>query len=131
MSPTKGLGVFTCVSLLRSTPGDLPYAPHSTFSGGLNWQLFSNWMLSADSVYISSMHILSQGRSVGATNPAVVGAHFLLNARLARRFTLGNRAGTHGEVFLAGENLTDRRFAYRPGYPIPGLNGMVGIRLNW
>jgi len=32
------------------------------------------------------------------------------------------------EVFVAGENLTDREFAYTPGYPIPGLNGLVGVR---
>jgi outer membrane cobalamin receptor len=131
MSPAHGLGVFAGISLLSATPGDLPYAPRSTFTGGFNWQLFSNWMLSADGVYISSMHILSQGRTVGATNQAVVGAHFLLNARLSRRFTLGNGTGTHGEAFLAGENLTDRNFAYRPGYPIPGLNGMAGVRLDW
>jgi iron complex outermembrane receptor protein len=60
-----------------------------------------------------------------------VGAHFLLNARLARRFALGGRAGQRGEVFLAGENLTNRNFAYRPGYPIPGVNGMAGVRLDW
>ena len=130
-SPAKELGLFTGVSLLRSSPGDLPYAPRSTFTGGVNWQLRPGWILSADGVYVSSMHVLSQGRTVGAGNPAVVGAHFLLNARLARRFALGGRAGQRGEVFLAGENLTNRNFAYRPGYPIPGVNGMAGVRLDW
>jgi hypothetical protein len=60
-----------------------------------------------------------------------VGAHFLLNVRLARRFALGGREDLRGELYLAGENLTDRRFAYRPGYPIPGLNGMAGLRVEW
>jgi iron complex outermembrane receptor protein len=130
-SPAKGLGLFAGVSLLRSSPGDLPYAPGSTFTGGVNWQLLPGWILSTDGVDVSSMHVLSQGRTVGATNPAIVGAHFLLNARLARRFTVGGRKNTRGEFYLAGENLTDRRFSYRPGYPVPGLNGMAGLRLEW
>jgi outer membrane cobalamin receptor len=130
-SPVKGLGLFTGVSLLRTSPGDLPYAPRSTFTGGLSWQLPSGWMVSTDGVYVSSMHVISQARTFGSANPAVVGAHFLLNARLSRRCTFNGRAGTHGEVFLAGENLTNRNFAYRPGYPIPGINGMAGVRVEW
>lgn len=129
--PARTLGVFAGVSLLRVTPAGLPYAPRHTLRGGLNWQFLPGWMLSADGAYASSMHVLSQGRQLGAANPQTVGAHFLLNARVSRRFVLGAGQKLHGEVYAAGENLTDRNFAYRPGYPIPGANGMVGVRIGW
>jgi iron complex outermembrane receptor protein len=74
---------------------------------------------------------LSETRFSSAANPYTVGAHFLLNARLARRFVWGSTGAHRAEAYLAGENLTDRRFAYQLGYPIPGINGMLGLRLEW
>ena len=130
-APTRQIAVFAGVSLLRTTPGDVPYAPRSTLTGGLNWQFASGWYASVDGSYASAMHVLTEARFSGAANPNMVGAHFLLNARLARRFAWGAAGARRAEAYLAGENLTDRRFAYQPGYPIPGLNGMLGLRLEW
>jgi hypothetical protein len=76
------------------------------------------------------MHVSSVGRSVGAVNPVRVGPQFLLNARLARRFSWGAGDAQRGEIYLSGENLTDRAFAYTPGYPIPGINWMLGFRFE-
>ena len=129
-APRKDLAMFAGVSLLRTTPDGLPYAPKGTVTGGCNWRIAAGWLLSADGVYVSSMHEATEARVAGAGNPAVVGAHFLLNARLARRFSWGARHPMHGEIYLAGENLTDRRFAYQPGYPIPGINFMFGLRFE-
>lgn len=38
--------------------------------------------------------------------------------------------GPRGEVYLAVENLGDRRYAYRPGYPMPERSGQVGVNLS-
>ena len=38
--------------------------------------------------------------------------------------------GPRGEVFVALENLGDRRYAYRPGYPMPGRSGQLGVRFS-
>jgi iron complex outermembrane receptor protein len=130
-APTKEIAVFAGVSLLRTTPGDVPYAPKSTLTGGLNWRLAPGWFASVDGSYASAMHVLTEARFSSAANPNIVGAHFLLNARLARRFAWGPAGAHRAEAYLAGENLTDRRFAYQPGYPIPGINGMLGLRLEW
>ena len=127
-SPMADLAFFAAASVLRTTPDGLPYSPRQTFTGGLNWRLAPGWLLSVDSTASSSMHVLSESRSAGSTNPIVVGANVLLNARLARRFAWGKH---HGEVYVAGENLTDRNYVYRPGYPMPGINGMAGLRLEW
>ena len=125
----QDLATFAGVSLLRTTPGGLPYAPKGTITGGLNWRITPGWLLSTDGVYVSSMHEASEARVAGVANPTVVGAHFLLNARLARRvFWRGQRI--HGEVYVAGENVTDRKFGYQPGYPIPGINFLLGLRLE-
>jgi iron complex outermembrane receptor protein len=77
------------------------------------------------------MHVLTEARFSGVGNPDTVGAHFLLNARLARRFAWGSTGAHRAEAYIAGENLTDRRFSYQPGYPIPGINGMLGLRMEW
>jgi outer membrane receptor protein involved in Fe transport len=131
ISPTDALAVSAGVSLLRASLDDLPYAPKRTFTGGLNWRFAPGWFVTADGTYVSSMHVESEARSTTASNPMVVGAQFLLNARLGRRFSWSAMHITRGECYLAGENLTDRRFAYRPGYPIPGVNFMAGTRLEW
>jgi outer membrane receptor protein involved in Fe transport len=125
-----GIGVFAAVALMRATPDDVPYAPKCTVTTGLNWRIAHGWFLSADSVYVSSMHQASVARVAGTPNPSTVGAQFLLNARLSRRFPLGAGGAMRGEVYLSGENLTDRDFAYQPGYPIPGINFMLGVRLE-
>ena len=67
------------------------------------------------------------GGSPGVRSPLprrrrTAGGFFLLNGRAARKVGAG-------EVFLAAENLTDERYEYRPGYPMPGINAMAG--LNW
>jgi iron complex outermembrane receptor protein len=36
-----------------------------------------------------------------------------------------------GEVYVAGENLTDTDYEYRPNYPMPGATCMVGIQLKF
>jgi iron complex outermembrane receptor protein len=129
-SPAEGLAVFLGAALLRTDPAGLPYAPKSTFTGGLNWRIARGWFLSTDGSYTSAMQVYSVGRSVGAANPVRVGPQFLLNARLARRFAWGAGGTDRGEIYLSGENLTDRRFTYTPGYPLPGINWMLGLRFE-
>jgi outer membrane cobalamin receptor len=127
-SPREDVAVFAAASTLSTKPGDLPYAPRRTYTGGLNWSFAPGWLASVDASYVSAMHILSVARSAGNTNPNTVGAHFLLNGRVARRFVWDSH---QAEVYLSGENLTDRDYAYRPGYPMPGINALVGLRFAW
>ncbi|MDD2763199.1 MAG: TonB-dependent receptor [Opitutaceae bacterium] len=126
--PGRNLALFAGLSLLRASIDDLPYAPKHSLSGGFNWRFASDWFLRIDGEYTAAMHVLSEARSAGTANPTKVGARFLLNARLARRFAWGAH---RVEVYLSGENLTDRNFAYRPGYPIAGASFLAGVRLEW
>lgn len=124
------VGASIGAALLRTRPDDVPYAPAGTLTAGLNWRVAAGWRLSADGVYVSSMHAASEARVAGAENPLRVGAQFLLNARLTHRFAWAALGRDEGEIYLSAENLTDRTFAYQPGYPIPGVNLMLGLRVK-
>ncbi|MDD3178989.1 MAG: TonB-dependent receptor plug domain-containing protein [Opitutaceae bacterium] len=126
----RELALFTGLSWLRTTPGGLPYAPKYTLTGGLNWRIATGWLLSTDGSYASSMHAYSEARTATASNPTMVGAQFLLNARLSRRFAWPDAGKMHAEIYISGENLTNRKFAYTPGYPVPGINLMAGVRFE-
>ena len=60
--------------------------------------------------------------------PARVGAYFLLNGRLSAKLDL---LAPDLVVFLAGENLTDSDYAYRPGYPMPRASYSGGASLRF
>lgn len=127
----RSLALFGAAAWLRASPSDIPYAPHGSYTGGVNWRPAADWKLSVDASYVTSMRVASQARTAGAPNLVGVGAQFLLNARLSRSLKFGAEQGAVAEVYVAGENLTDRDFAYTPGYPIPGINGVFGIRIDW
>ena len=124
--PVSSLSVFGGATWLDTDPSDLPYAPELSLSSGINWGFLENFTLSLDSEYLSDMHVNSQARKAGAMNTQEVESYFLLNGKLSYAFAL-DRAGLEGELFVAGENLTDTDYEYLPDYPMPGINGMVGI----
>lgn len=107
-------GTFT-----NSDPEDLPFSPRWTAVGGATWAPTTKWRLSLDAQWMVDRRV-SDPRFPGGIGTA--GGFFLLNGRAARKVGAG-------EVFLAAENLTDERYEYRPGYPMPGINAMAG--LNW
>ncbi len=129
VEPTKNLSLFAGLTLLDTEPSDLPYAPKWSLSSGLNIRFFDHFTLSLDSQYLDEMNVNSQARKSGAANTEDVGSFFLVNGKLSYNFTLEN-PGVEGELFVAGENLTDTDYEYLPDYPMPGINGMLGISLN-
>jgi iron complex outermembrane receptor protein len=125
--PSERLTLFGGVSLLESTPDDLPYAPEWSVVGGATWRISARLTLNLDGSYVSSQYAGSQARANGAPNTERVGDYALLNARLS--YALIDRDGRdRGEVFVAGENLLDRDYRYRPGYPMTGIAGTLGLR---
>ncbi len=74
------------------------------------------------------MYVLSQARAASSTNLAKVGSFTVANLRTGYRLP---QLGPDGEVFLAIENLFDRDYAYRPGYPMPGTSAQIGVRMGF
>ncbi len=129
-SPINDLSLFAGATFLRSDPDDLPYTPETTFSAGLNWRFLENYFLSLDAQRVSGMHVGPRARREGLSNNETVDSYYLLNGRLSYAFRL-DFGRIEGEIFVAGENLTDERYEYRPNYPMPGINGMLGMDLRF
>ncbi len=124
----RDLSVFAGVTLLDREPDSIPYAPDLSASAGVIYQ-FGDWRLSADVQYLSEFQVLSRARSSNAVNTQRVGGFPLINARLAR--ALPAQWVRRGEVFVVLDNVLDRTYAYRPGYPMPGIAVYGGIVLGF
>lgn len=114
------------LTLLDPSLDDLPYAPRRALAAGIAWQ-GAPWRVSADLQSQSRMFTLNRARADGAANTAAVAGFAVLGLRVAHRLSAG---GLGGEVFVAVENLGDTRYAYRPGYPMPGRSAQVGIEVR-
>jgi iron complex outermembrane receptor protein len=133
INPINNLALFFGSTFLRSDPSDLPYAPESTFSAGLNWRFLDVFTLNIDAQYVNDMYVNSQARRATAENSEKVDNYTVLNSKLSYAFEI-NSSDAHdimGAVFVAGENLTDTNYEYRPGYPMPGINGMAGVTMTF
>jgi len=128
--PLKGLSLFGGFTYLSTDPGNLPYAPAATITGGLNWRFLSRFQLSLDSQYVSNMYVNSQARRDGAENTDKIGSYYLVNGKISYFFPVTS-LHMDGELFVAGENLTDVTYEYQPGYPMPGMTAMAGVRVSF
>ena len=124
---TKNWDTFVGYTYFDPSLQQLPYAPKQSLSLGSNVVL-GKLRLSVDAQHQNAMYVLEQARANGAVNSARVDAFTVVNMRLAYspRF-----AGKRGQVYLAVENLFDADYAYRPGYPMPGASGQLGLSLGW
>lgn len=71
---------------------------------------------------------LNRSRFGGAGNTEKVESSTVVNARVSYPVPM---LGKKGEVFVAAENLLDSKYSYRPGYPMPGIWGQVGIAASF
>jgi iron complex outermembrane receptor protein len=68
-------------------------------------------------------------RILDTENDNTVDSYYLINGKFSYAFDLF--APTYrGEIYVAGENLTDADYEYQDGYPMPGINFMVGLQLE-
>lgn len=126
-SMDKSWSLFAGLTLLNPSRSDLPYAPRRVLSLGTNWQ-HRAWRTSLDAQAQSEMFTLNRDRSDGSSNTSRVGGFAVVNLRVA--YALPSLLGPRGEVFIALENLADRRYAYRSGYPMPGRSAQLGVTLS-
>ncbi len=119
--------LFGAVTLLDPSPTALPYTPRQTYVAGLNGQR-NRWRLSLDAQRVGSQYVLSQGRSTTAVNTQRVDSFLLVSGRLGYMW---RESAPSVELFVAGENLGDADYEYRPDYPMPGRWGMAGVSVRW
>jgi len=124
------LALYAGGTYLLADPETLPYTPELTGSFGLSYRFWERFLLSIDGSYVDDQIVLTRGRA-GPPRNEPIDSYFLLGARLAYQFALPHTDGGRGEIYVAGENLTDTDYQFKPGYPMPGANGMVGMKLSF
>ena len=121
------LSFFIGGTFLDADPEDLPYTPDFQVSAGMNLRFLERFKLSADALYLDDYQ---QANPRTADPMETVGDFFLVNARLGCELPLPwNRVAA--ELFVAAENLTDTDYEYKRGYPMPGINGMIGATVSF
>ena len=119
--------VFGGFTHLNPSKADLPYAPSSSVTLGVNWQS-GGWSASLDAQVQSGMTVLSQARADGSANTSTVDGFTVANLRVARQLP---QLGRRGEVFVSVENLFDKDYSFRPGYPMAGRSFQLGVHASF
>ncbi|MBI3100745.1 MAG: TonB-dependent receptor [Burkholderiales bacterium] len=119
--------VFGSLTLLDPDIDNLPYTPRKALTAGLNGQVGPIRVV-LDALYQSEVWALNRARAAGAVNTDKVSTFAVFNARLSYPLPA---LGKKGEVFLAVENLFDRSYEYKPGYPMPGRWGQIGLSASF
>jgi len=120
VEPVAGLSLMAGVTVMDTKPSEIPYAPGTTWvAGGVYARGRLRVSLDAQRVGETWVGNLRFPAPVQPVEP-----YFLLNGRVAWR--LGEKA-RGAELYVAGENLTDSTYQYRPGYPMPGASVMGGV----
>jgi len=105
----------------------LPYAPSQSLSLGTTYET-GPWRFSADAQYQKDMYVLAEDRTAGSANSSTVDSFTVVNLRVGHALPA---LGKVGEVFVAVENLFDRDYAYRTGYPMPGTSAQLGVKMGF
>lgn len=104
----------------------LPYAPSQSIVAGLTGAI-GPVRVALDAQHQSSMAVLARARSPIASNTERVAGFTVVNVRPS--WTVPRSQGAV-DLFVAVENLFDETYAYRPGYPMPGVSAQVGVTLR-
>jgi iron complex outermembrane receptor protein len=124
---TPNWTVFGGLTLLDPSIDNLPYTPKRAVTAGINGQIGAI-RLTVDTQYQSSVLALNRPRTAGDVNTEKVHSFAIMNARVSYQLP---QLGKRGEIFVAMENLLDVSYGYRPGYPMPGRWGQVGISASF
>lgn len=126
---TENWRVFGSLTMLDPSIDNLPYVPKTAVSGGIIGKI-EDVRLAIDAQYQSetmTFNNKARNANVGGSG-ANVSSLIVLNARAGYPIP---QLGEKGEIFISGENLLDRDYEYRPGYPMPGIWGQIGIAASF
>ncbi|MCX7185361.1 MAG: TonB-dependent receptor plug domain-containing protein [Nitrosospira sp.] len=128
-SISQNWSVFGGLTLLDPSINNLPFAPKRAVTAGVNGKV-GPVRLVVDAQHQSDFLALNRSRdtATGSPNTTILDGFTLLNARISHPIkTLGKA----GEIFIAAENLLGSDYGYRPGYPMPGRWGQIGLSASF
>jgi iron complex outermembrane receptor protein len=113
--------VFSGVTTLDSSLSNLPYAPKTAVSVGVNGKI-SEYRVAFDAQHQTKIYSLTQDR--GTFSPNEVGSLTVANVRISRPLAA---LGKKGELYAGVNNLFDANYQYNAGYPMAGRNFRIGL----
>ncbi len=119
--------VFSGFTLLDPSINNLPYAPEKALTLGVNGRI-GPFSIALDGQYQSEVWALNRARAAAAVNNQRLSAFTVVNARFGYAVPMLGKAG---EVFVALENLFDRDYQFRPGYPMAGRSAQLGLAASF
>ncbi len=128
LTPLRNLEFFIGGTYLSPSPYDLPYAPRKTLSAGLSYSLWEKFFFNLDTQYVD--HRFTSNPRYPTATPGKVGSYYLVNGKIAYRYKPSS-GKWEGEIFVAGENLTDVNYEFLKGYPMPGATAMFGTSIKF
>jgi outer membrane cobalamin receptor len=130
--PVKALSLFTGGTwIFEWSPANLPYSPPWTASAGGNLRLFNHLKISLDTLYQDSQYVANnRGLNYGGTDMTKIDGFWILNGKISWEFKWPSTE-ISGDIYLAGENLTNVSYAYKKDYSMPGINGMLGVNIKF
>ena len=129
--PIKALSLFAGGTwLYERSPDNLPYAPQWTASAGGNLKLFNHLVITLDTLYQDWQYVANNRNLNYGSDIVRIDGFWILNGKISWEFKLPSPK-ISGDIFLAGENLTNVSYAYKKDYPMPGINCMLGVNLKF
>jgi len=125
-APSQTLALFGGVTYLDPTPIDVPNSPKWSLVAGASWAPMARLRVHADAEWVDRQTVLNPRF---ASTQEWIGSRFLVNMKASYRLDLGSSLAS--EVFIAGENIADSAYVYRPGYPAPGRSWTGGVDLRF
>ncbi len=126
--PTDDLSLYAGAAWTVAETHPVSRLPEATCVLGASWRFAKYLHLDVDAEYSSSMYAYT-ARSESPSDLAKVGAFWTANARLA--LDLAAFSPLDGEIYLAAENVFNRKYEYFPGYEMPGVMLYVGMKLRF
>ncbi len=126
---SQNWNIFGGLTLLDPSINNLPFAPKRAVTAGVNGKV-GPVRLAVDVQHQSEFLALNRSRdtATGTPNTTMLDGFTLLNARISHPVRMLGKAG---EIFIAAENLLSSDYGYRPGYPMPGRWGQIGLSASF
>lgn len=128
-TPISDMSLFAGLTYLDVNPSDLPYSPKISASFGVNYRFLKHFHISIDALYMDEQFVTSRGRRENTVNRDKVDSYFLLNGKIAYDYKICDTV--QGQIYLSGENLTNTDYEQKKNYPMPGISGMMGVKLTF
>ena len=127
--PVDELTFFGGVTFTNPETSPVSRLPRWTFSLGGTWKICKYLKWSVDGQYWGWMNAYSVRSSADQDDLREIGEAAVLNTRFA--VPLDSFTPFGGEIYLSAENLTNTKYEYYPGYPMPGIMWYLGCKFKF